>query len=109
MITLGLRLVLLLFALVGFGGAGASLAVARYRYMAEGERDLGMLGVAAMLLTFGALCTTVGVGWMGVPAFGGVVLWVSYVLMAGHLDLFRIETHPSERSTSEAEESRRAD
>jgi len=87
----GLRIVLLIFALVGYGGAGASLAVVRYRRLSEGERDVGMIAVAAMLFAFGALCTLVGVGAAGIPAFGGVALWASYVLMAQHMGLFRIE------------------
>ena len=72
--TQGLQLVLLFFALFGYAGAGASLAVARYRRLSDGERDLGMIGVAVMLLLFGALCTLVGVGASGIPAFGGVIL-----------------------------------
>ncbi|HEX7120495.1 MAG TPA: hypothetical protein VF212_17010 [Longimicrobiales bacterium] len=87
----GLQLVLLLFAVVGYGGAGASLAVARHRRLTDGERDLGMLAVAGMLLIFGALCTIVGVGLAGVFAFGGIVAWASYVFMAQHMGLFRIE------------------
>ena len=71
MISIVLRMVLLVFALIGFCGAGASLAVGRYRQLMDGERDLGMLGVACMLLVFGALCTVVGSGVMGVIAFGG--------------------------------------
>ncbi len=88
----GLQLVLLVFAVVGFGGAGASLAVARHRRLTDGERDLGMLGVAAMLFVFGTLCTVVGVGVSGVFAFGGVVLWAAYVFMAQHMGIFRVET-----------------
>lgn len=91
MMDIGLRLILLVFAVVGFGGAGASLGVARYRHLAEGERDLGMLGVAAILFVFGALCTVVAAGYSGIAAFGGVVLWAAYVLMARHLGLFSIE------------------
>ncbi|HEX6940925.1 MAG TPA: hypothetical protein VF158_16020 [Longimicrobiales bacterium] len=102
----GLQLVLLLFAVVGFGGAGASLAVARHRRLADGERDLGMLAVAAMLFVFGALCTVVGVGLAGVFAFGGVVVWASYVFMAQHMGLFRIEPNqpPPFSEEEEAEE-----
>lgn len=106
--TQGLQLVLLFFALFGYGGAGASLAVARYRSLSDGERDLGMIGVAVMLLLFGALCTLVGVGASGIPAFGGVILWASYMFMAQHLGLFRIEAalHPP-REEEPAEETRR--
>lgn len=86
-----LRFVLLGFAAIGFAGAGASVAVARQRFLAEIEHDIGMLGVAAMLFVFGALCTAVAVGLSGVLAFGAVMLWSSYVLMAQHVGLFRIE------------------
>lgn len=99
----GLQLILLLFALVGFGGAGASLAVARCRWVEEGDRDVGMWGVAAMLFVFGALCTVVAAGLVGVGAFGLVALWASYVLMAQHLGLFHIVAHtPGEATRSEA-------
>src|SRR5690606_30581577 len=87
-----LRIILLLFALVGYAGTGASLAVNRYRRLTEGERDVGMVGVAAMLFIFGMLCTTVGVGLAGVPAVGGVVIWASYTFMAQHMGMFTIET-----------------
>lgn len=87
----GLRVVLLVFALVGFAGAGASLAVSRYRQWTDGERDMGMLGVAAMLLVFGILCTAVAAGFAGVVAFGGVASWASYIMMAQHLGVFRVE------------------
>ncbi|NIU74951.1 MAG: hypothetical protein GWN71_15610 [Gammaproteobacteria bacterium] len=90
-----MRFMLLVFALVGFAGAGAALAVARYRLVTEGERDLGLGGIAVMFLTFGALCTVAASGLFGVLAFGGVVLWASYVLMARRLGLFRIEVRPS--------------
>jgi hypothetical protein len=105
----GLQIVLLLFAVVGYGGAGASLAVARHRQVSEGERDFGMIAVAGMLLIFGALCTAVGVGLVGVFAFGGVVVWASYVFMAQHMGLFRIEaTHaPPSSEEEQAEEPRR--
>jgi uncharacterized membrane protein len=89
--TTGLRVVLLLFALVGYLGAGAALAAARYRRLAENERDVGMFGVALMLFFFGALCTMVGVGVLGVAAVGAVVLWASYAVMAQHLGMFQVE------------------
>lgn len=97
----GLQLVLLLFAVVGYGGAGASLAVARQRRLTDGERDLGMLAVAAMLFVFGALCTVVGVGVAGVFAFGGVVTWASYVLTAQHMGIFRIDAGQAPPSSEE--------
>ena len=89
--TVGLRLVLLFFALVAFAGAGASLAVARNRYLTDRECDLGMLAVSVMLLVFAALCTAVAAGFAGVLAFGGVALWTSYVLAAQRIGLFRVE------------------
>lgn len=90
----GMRIMLLAFALVGFTGAGAALAVARLRFLAEGERDLGLGGVAAMFLTFASLCTIAASGVFGVLAFGGVTVWAGYVIMAQRMGLFRIETRP---------------
>ena len=105
--TAGLQLILLAFALVAYGGAGASFAVARFRRFSEGERDLGMIGVAVMLFLFGALCTIVGVGLSGVLAFGGVILLTGYVLMAQHMGLFRIESTPPPRPEEERTEETR--
>ncbi|HEX6135148.1 MAG TPA: hypothetical protein VFZ24_14360 [Longimicrobiales bacterium] len=102
MMTAGLQVVLLVFAVIGFAGAGASIAVARARYVNDDERDAGMIGVAVMLFVFGALCTLVGSGLLGVVAFGGVMLWVGYVVAAQRVGLFRVETgwleetHPAE-------------
>jgi hypothetical protein len=106
----GLRIVLLLFAALGFGGAGSALAVARYRQLSDGELDMGMVGVAIMLSLFGVLCTVVGAGWLGVLAFGGVVIWASYVFMAQQMGLFRIDAPrpASEEEEESTEESRRA-
>lgn len=98
----GFRLMLLVFALVGFAGAGAALAVVRYRLMTDGERDVGLSGIALMFLTFGALCTTAASSLFGVVAFGGVTVWASYLLMARRLGLFSIEVRPppsAERET----------
>jgi hypothetical protein len=106
MLHLGLRIMLLLFAAVGFGGAGAALAVARQRHTQEGERDLGMIGVAALLVVFAALCASVGSGLLGVFAFGGVVLWLSYVATAQRVGLFRVET--GSLQAEPAEETRRS-
>lgn len=100
-------MILMVFATIGYAGAGASFAVARQRQLSEGDRDLGMIAVAAMLFTFGALCTAVGVGLLGVLAFGGVVLWTSYVLMAQRLGIFRIEAHHRSSSEEEAAEEKR--
>lgn len=100
----GMRIMLLLFALVGFAGSGAALGMARYRARSEGERDLGLVGISIMFLTFGALCTLAGSGFWGVLAFGGVVVWASYLIMAQRLGLFSIEsaeTPPAEPEPTE--------
>jgi len=87
----GLAAILLTFAIIGFAGTGASLAVSRFRWMNEGETDVGMFGVAAMLMLFGSLCTAVAVGWLGVLAVGGLVVWTSYIVMAHNIGLFSLE------------------
>ena len=97
--TTGLRFILLVFALVGFAGTGASLAIARQRQLSDGERDLGMLGVATMLFVFGALCTAVGSGVSGIFAFGGVALWAAYVLTAQRIGLFTVNAAGAEEQT----------
>ena len=97
---------LLLFALVGFAGAGAALAVARARFVAEGERDLGLAGIAVMFAIFGALCTLAASGLFGVLGFGGVAVWASYLLTAQQLGLFTIETHPAPPPPPEREPTR---
>jgi hypothetical protein len=99
--TTGLRVVLLLFAVVGFAGTGASLGVARHRYVADRESDLGMIAVSVMLLVFAALCTAVAVGLTGVLAFGGVVLWTSYVITAQRVGLFRVDIGAAPETTVE--------
>jgi hypothetical protein len=92
MMTAGLHMILLVFAVIGFTGTGAALAVARGRYVHEGERDIGMMGVAGMMFMFGVLCMSIGSGLLGVAAFGGVMLWVGYIVAAQRVGLFRIET-----------------
>lgn len=82
---------LLLFAAVGFAGAGVSFAVARAREIEEGETDAGMRAVGVLLSIFGAACVFVCSGLSGVLAYGGVVAWVSYVLSAQRLGVFQIE------------------
>jgi hypothetical protein len=105
--NLGLEIVLLLFALVGYIGTGASLAVARYRALDDGQIDVGMLGVALMLLIFGAICTAVAVGGYGILAVGGVATWASYVATARQIGLFAIDiATPSEPSPAPPSESR---
>ena len=101
MMTAGLQIVLLVFAMIGFGGTGASIAVARGRRIEDGEYDGGMLGVAAMLLVFGTLCTLVSSGISGVLAYGAVVAWVGYIVTAQRIGLFRIETGWLEETPTE--------
>jgi hypothetical protein len=101
MIHTGLSLMLLLFGLIGFAGAGAAFAVARQRYAIEFEHDLGMLGVAGMLAAFAVLCAGVASGVLGVLAFGGVSTWVSYVVTAQRVGLFRLETGRLEEARAE--------
>jgi fatty acid desaturase len=90
----GMRIMLLTFAMVGFGAAGAAMAVARYRLLGEGERDFGLVAIAAVFAIFGSLCTIAASGLFGVIAFGGVVAWCSYLLTGQRLGLFSIETEP---------------
>lgn len=99
----GFRLIVLLFALAGFAGAGAAFAVARYRFLTDGERDVGLAGITLMLFTFGALCTLAASGVWGVVAFGAVVTGASYVLTAQRIGMFRIEAPRSPQSSSETE------
>lgn len=89
--SFGLEFVLITFALVGYLGAGASLAVARYRTLEDGKADIGMMGVAGMLIMFAAVCTSVAVGLFGVAALGLIAIWTSYVVMAGQIGLFSVE------------------
>ncbi len=99
----GIRLMLLVFALAGFAGAGAALGVARQRLLADGERDAGLSAITFMFALFGALCTLAASGPVGVIVFGGTVVWGSYLLMARHLGLLRIEistTVPAEPQAS---------
>lgn len=91
----GMRLMLLIFAMIGFSAAGAAVAVARHRLVADGERDYGLGAIAVMFALFGALCTTVASGLFGVLAFGAVVAWGSYLLMGQRLGLFSIEAGPT--------------
>ena len=82
---------LLMFAAIGFTGAGVSYAVARAREMEDGLTDVGMRCVGVLLLSFGGACAFASSGLSGVLAYGGVVAWVSYVFSAQRLGVFRIE------------------
>ena len=85
------KIVLLIFAALGFAGAGASLAIGRLRELNDGEADLGMKALAFVLCLFSGACTITAAGFLGVAAFGGVIVWSSYVLSAQHVGVFRIE------------------
>ena len=87
------KIMLLFFAALGFAGAGAALAVARLRQLREGIGDTGMRGLAFILSLFSAMCTMTVAGAMGIIAFGGVIVWCSYVLCAQRIGVFRIELY----------------
>jgi hypothetical protein len=91
MLTTTVRLALLLFAAMGFAGTGAALVLVRQRALSHGRADNGMLAVGALLFVFAALCSAVSAGVIAVIAFGGVVIWVSYIAMARHVGLFSVE------------------
>ena len=82
---------LLIFAGVAFAGAGAALAIMRQRASERGERDVGLMSVVIMLVTFGALCALLAAGFGAIFGFGGVVMWVAYVLTAHRIGMFRVE------------------
>ena len=85
------KVALLLFAALGFTGAGAALAIGRLHDLDSGELDLGMRALACVLAVFSAICTVSAAGFVGVAAFGGVIVWSSYVVWAQRLGVFRIE------------------
>lgn len=85
------KIALLVFAALGFAGAGAALAVGRLRQLNDGEADIGMRTLALVLALFSAICTVSATGYSGVLAFGGVIAWCSYVLCAQHVGVFTIE------------------
>jgi hypothetical protein len=85
------KIVLLVFAALGFAGAGAALAIGRLRELNEGDADVGMRALAFVLCVFSGACTISASGFLGVAAFGGVIIWSSYVLSAQHVGVFRIE------------------
>jgi hypothetical protein len=85
------NLFLLIFSAIGFAAAGAALAVGRARELEDGDPDLGMWAIAVTLALFAAACTSAVAGWLGIIAFGAVVVWASYVLCAHRIGVFRIE------------------
>ena len=85
------KIALLIFAALGFAGAGAALAVGRLRQLADGGADLGMRALAFVLTLFSAICTISAAGYVGILAFGGVIVWCSYVLCAQRVGVFTIE------------------
>lgn len=98
---MGVYIMLLLFAVAGYGGGGAILAAVRHRFVNDGEKDFALVAMAGMLFGFGVICTLVGLSWAGVPALGGIVGFVSYAITAERLGLFVIEV--AEQHGSEAE------
>lgn len=84
-------IMLMLFATVGFAGAGVSYAVARARELADGESDIGMRAVALLLLLFAAFCTFVALSFSAIFAFGGVVTWFSYMVSAQRVGVFWLQ------------------
>jgi hypothetical protein len=92
---------LMIFALIGFGGAGAAFAVARQRLVVDGERDHGMLGVGGMLASFASLCALVGSGVAGLLAVGGTAVWLSYAATSQRIGLFTIERGRLEAAPAE--------
>ncbi len=85
------KIALLMFAALGFAGAGAALAIGRLHDMDSGETDVGMWALASVLALFSAICTITAAGFVGVVAYGGVIVWCSYVLWAQRVGVFRVE------------------
>lgn len=90
---------LMLFAVIGYAGAGIAFAVGRAHELEECETDFGMRAVAIMLLAFGAACTFVAIGLTGVLAFGGVVAWSSYMFAAQRVGVFQLYSGDDHRRT----------
>lgn len=92
------KIALMLLAGIGFAGVGGSLAVARLHQLQQGDADYGMRAIAVVLACFSAMCIVPVAGYLGVPAFGGVISWFSYVCSAQRIGVFRIELFTSEPS-----------
>jgi hypothetical protein len=93
------KVALLLFAALGFAGAGAALAVGRLRELQEGESDFGMRALGMVLAIFSGACTISAAGFLGIIAFGAVISWFSYVLCAHRIGVFSIEHLSAPEST----------
>lgn len=92
---------LLIFAGVAFAGAGAALAIMRQRSAEQGERDVGLALVVMVLAAFGGLCAKLSAGFAAIFGFGGVVMWVAYVLTANRIGMFRVEVGATQASWPE--------
>ena len=92
---------LLIFAGVAFAGAGAALAIMRQRSAEQGERDVGLALVVTMLAVFGGLCAMLSAGLAAIFGFGGVVMWVAYVMTANRIGMFRVEVGATQASWPE--------
>jgi len=99
--TVWLRIALLLIALATFAAGGAALGVVRMRHLHDGSTDWSMVSVAGALTVVGALCTSAATGLLGIPAFGGVTVWASYIFSAQRMGLFRVQTATFEEPTIE--------
>ena len=92
---------LLIFAGVAFAGAGAALAIMRQRVAEQGERDIGLALVVTMLVLVGALCAILSAGFAAIFGFGGIVMWVAYVMTANRIGMFRVEVGATQTSWPE--------
>ena len=91
MITPGWRIFLVLTSATFYVGAGASLALGRYRRQTTADLDFSALGAAVVSL-FASVLLIPAAGILAVPAFGAVVGWVGYLVAAQRLGLFSVET-----------------
>lgn len=96
MITPGWQFVLILISGVFYAGAGAAVALGRFRARTEDVLDFSGLG-AGVVFAFASVLILPAAGWLAIPAFGAVVAWVAFVVSAQRLALFRIETGEPER------------
>lgn len=101
MMNLWVRLSLLLIGLVAWVAAGAALATLRFRTHRGQRHDIGLAAVASALLGVGALCSAAASGLVSILAFGGVSVWVSYIITAQRIGLFRLESPVREEPTFE--------